>query len=465
MKELQFAIVDIETTGGSPAGGAITEIAILVHDGENIIARFETLVNPQRHIPVAIQLMTGISNDMVEDSPSFSDIAASVYKLLSGRIFVAHNVNFDYSFLKYFLEKEGYDYTAPRLCTVRLSRKIKPGLPSYSLGRLCQSLDIPLVNQHRAGGDADATAILFTRLLQWDNEGHVAAMLRSGSKDQVLPPNLPAAALEQLPQCPGVYYFKDRTGKVIYVGKAKNIRKRVLSHFTGHNPRPQRQHFLRNIYTVDYERCGTELMALLLEATEIKRLWPEFNRAIKRNDPRFGLYVYEDLNGYMRLVIGKEGRHQIALHSFNREMDGRNLLHKLVRKFDLCPGLCALGACTDTAHAGTGICTAGLPSQQYNILVQQALGYLYDILPSYAIMDAGRNEEEQSCIWVEKGAFYGMGYISRYTDVQEPEDLKASLTQYPGNDYMMQLIVTYADKYPGKILQMGKVAAAAQDDI
>src|SRR5690606_31273963 len=184
----------------------------------------------------------------------------------------AHNVNFDYSFIKHHLENAGYSFNAQRLCTVRLSRKIKPGLKSYSLGKLCDALSIPLIDRHRAVGDATATAILFSRLLEWDTEGHISGMLVKKSKEQQLPPNLPREDFEKLPSRPGVYYFKDQSGKVVYVGKAKNIRKRVSSHFTGHNPKPQRQHFLRSIYSIEYEQCGTELLAFLLEALEIKRL-------------------------------------------------------------------------------------------------------------------------------------------------------------------------------------------------
>src|SRR5690606_30509146 len=122
----------------------------------------------------------------------------------------------------------------------------------------------------------------FSRLLEWDTQGHSSRMLAKKSKEQQLPPNMPYEEFDKLPSCPGVYYFLDRTGKAVYVGKAKNIRKRVSSHFTGHSAQPQRQHFLRSIFSIQYERCGTELMALLLEAVEIKRLWPPFNRAMKR---------------------------------------------------------------------------------------------------------------------------------------------------------------------------------------
>lgn len=452
----QYAIVDIETTGGYAAGSGITEIAILIHDGEQVLERFETLVDPQRYIPPAIEMLTGISEDMVSGAPVFEDIAEQVYYLLAGRVFVAHNVNFDYSFIKHHLEAAGYQYAAPKLCTVRLSRKIKPGLPSYSLGNLCDALGIPISNRHRAGGDADATAILFTQLHAWDEQGHIGDMLKKTSKEQALPPNLPREDFEALPSCPGVYYFRNKAGKVIYVGKATNLRKRVSSHFTGHNPNPQRQNFLRNIYSIDFERCGTELMALLLETTEIKRLWPEYNRAMKRQEPKFALYAYEDLNGYMRLAVGKYNSSMQGIHVFNRESDARDVLHRLVRNFGLCPALSMLGPCTGNCYThedreSENTCVSVQHPDIYNTLVQDALRHYENNLPSFALFDKGRNEEEQSCIWVEQGRFYGMGYIDLYTDIQNPADLKSLLTPYSGNAYMLQLIHTYADKYPAKV--------------
>jgi DNA polymerase-3 subunit epsilon len=236
---------------------------------------------------------------MVQSAPPFEDVAADIYHLIHGKIFVAHNVNFDYSFVRYHLAAAGYDLQLNKLCTVRLGRKILPGLPSYSLGRLCRHLGIDNEARHRAAGDAEATAELFTLLLNSDSDGHIKQALKQNSKEQVLPANLPKKDVEQLPYSPGVYYFHDQKGKVIYVGKAKNIKKRVSSHFTGNNPGLQRQEFLRNIHQVSYQVCGTELIAFVLEAIEIKRLWPKYNRSLKRFENAYCLYAFEDQRGYI----------------------------------------------------------------------------------------------------------------------------------------------------------------------
>ncbi|MGZ3853900.1 MAG: 3'-5' exonuclease, partial [Flavisolibacter sp.] len=180
-----YAIVDIETTGGYAAANGIIEISIKVFDGEKVVEEFETLVNPNQAIPKYIQGFTGINNEMVQDAPVFEEVAEKVYTYLQGNVFVAHNVNFDYSFVKSHLEFYGYSFNAKKLCTVRLARQIFPGLPSYSLGNLCDSLDINLTNRHRAGGDADATVVLFKKLLDNDSRGIIPASLHRNSKEAV----------------------------------------------------------------------------------------------------------------------------------------------------------------------------------------------------------------------------------------------------------------------------------------
>src|SRR5215216_38549 len=165
-----YAIVDIETTGGYAAANGITEISIHIFDGEKVVEQFETLINPNQLIPKYIQAFTGITNEMVQDAPTFEEVAEKIYTILQGNIFVAHSVNFDYSFIKSHLGFYGYTLNAKKLCTVRLARQIFPGLPSYSLGNLCHSLEIELKNRHRAGGDAGATVVLFKKQLAEDNK-------------------------------------------------------------------------------------------------------------------------------------------------------------------------------------------------------------------------------------------------------------------------------------------------------
>src|SRR6476620_118940 len=144
-----YAIVDIETTGGYAANNGITEGAIVLHNGKEIEGRYQTLINPFQKIPNYITSLTGINQSMVADAPGFHELAVNIHRLLQDRIFVAHNVNFDYSFLKHHLQSAGLDLNSRKLCTVRLSRQVFPGLKSYSLGNLCRHFEIPIEGRHR----------------------------------------------------------------------------------------------------------------------------------------------------------------------------------------------------------------------------------------------------------------------------------------------------------------------------
>lgn len=448
MESREFAIVDIETTGGSAGNSRITEIAINIFDGNRIVDRFCSLVNPQREIPFYITTLTGISNEMVSNAPLFSDIAPKVFEMLSGRVFVAHNVNFDYSFVRNELEASGIKWTARKLCTVRAARKVRPGLKSYSLGNLCRTLEIPQLVRHRAGSDADATTILLGRLLQWDINREIDKMLGRNAKDQRLPPNLPPSDFESLPQAPGVYYFHNQHGKVIYVGKAVNLKKRVSSHFSGHNIKPQRQNFLREIHRITYETCATELMALLLECSEIRRLWPEYNRALKRFEAKFGLFCYEARNGYKYLAVGKLAKHQSAVTTFYSEYEGVTTLRNLAERFEIDYRFCCFGRPDGTwPQTGSPECEPA----SHNDKVQEALEFLTGNRPSFALLDEGRTSGERSCIWVEKGELSAMGYVAE-TEVDGYDKLKEQLTPYRSNQYVMQLVNSFAEKYPQKVL-------------
>lgn len=454
MKKQEYAIVDIETTGGNARGSRITEIAIAIHDGTKVIDRWETLVNPEQEIPLAIFALTGIDNGMVRNAPIFDDISEKVLEMLTDRIFVAHNVNFDYSFVRHQLEKSGFKWKARKLCTVRAARKIKPGLGSYSLGNLCNSLDICIENRHRAGGDADATAILFSKLLEWDCEGVMDKMIKKTAQDQRLPPNLPPQDFEQLPEKIGVYYFYNQQNKVVYVGKAINLKKRVASHFSGHNVNAQRQNFLKDIYGISYEVCATELMALLLECDEIKKLWPAYNRALKRFESKFGLYQYEARNGYKYLSIGKLTKFQTCIQEFNSQYEGITVLQNLAQQFKIDHRFCQYGVSIVGDFFPKKDLTNLPDVTHHNETIENAIAFLLDNRTSFAIIDKGKTIEEKSCIWVENGHFYGMGYFPSDIGCTELSELKDYITPYRSNQYIMHLIYAYAEKYPGKVKRL-----------
>jgi DNA polymerase-3 subunit epsilon len=456
---LLYDFVYIETTGGYAAANGITEIAVFISDGKKILNRFHTLLNPVYTIPKYVVALTGITNEMVEYERPFSSIADELFEMLNDKIFVAHNVNFDYSFVKHHLAQSGYELNCKKLCTVRLGRQILPGAPGYGLGKICRHLGIVIEERHRASGDALATAKLFHHLLESDTNGHVQTMLKSKSKEQFLPPNISAQAIKKLPQQPGVYYFHDKKGKVIYVGKAKSLSKRINSHFSNNKPNKQKQEFLKKIYNISYKTTATELMAFILESIEIKKLWPEQNRSQKRFEQAYGLYSFEDRKGYLRLCIEKKKRNIKPLYTFNLLAEGHNLLRKLMLQFELCPKLCFLQSenisCQLLAEKKCkGACEQKESAEEYNKRVQACINHLDNELPSFALIDFGLQQEEQSCILMEKGRFYGMGYLPADITIQTMEELKFRLTPYAENDYIRGLVYQHAARYPAKRISL-----------
>jgi len=291
----QYAILDIETTGLSPSAEKITEIAIFIHDGEQIIDEFSSLVNPEKKIPYRIIQMTGINNQMVENAPKFYEIAKKIVELTENKIVVGHNVRFDYGFIRNEFRSLGFDFQRKTMDTVKLSRKLIPGRPSYSLGKLCKSLGIENHSRHRAEGDALATVRLFEMLLNIDSQLEVIDQKGVASSYN-------KSLVADLPQSAGVYYFHNKAGDLIYVGKSINIHDRVLSHLNN-NLHKKAVRMKNEIASVSFEVTGNELVALLLESAEIKKHQPIYNSAQRRTYFNYGLYSFTDDKGYLQLKV------------------------------------------------------------------------------------------------------------------------------------------------------------------
>jgi len=445
-----YAIVDIETTGGHASANGITEIAVYIHDGKKVVKHFETLINPLQKIPAYITALTGIDNYMVADAPLFEDIAATLYQLLNDTIFVAHNVNFDYSFIKYHLKASGYELAEKKLCTVRLSRKTFPGLPSYSLGNLCRSLSLPIDNRHRAGGDAKATVKLLEYCMANGGDEHIAQMLKKSSAEQWLPLHLTKADILKLPAGPGVYYFHDAKDKIVYVGKAINIKKRVSSHFTHNDPDRKRQNFLRIICKISCKECATELEAIILESTEIKRLWPKYNYSQKQPAQKFALYMFEDGRGYQRLAIDKKKKNVPSLYCFNLLHEGVVMLKKMAEEFELHEKLCFIDK---TPFSELDYMSLESPLT-YNQKIKNAVEALEEKLPTFAVMDDGIKEEEKLCLLIERGSFWGMGYMPSNIVITSTAELKTYLNPYADNDTIRNSIYSFIEKNPDKLISL-----------
>ena len=289
----RFAIVDIETTGGMYYRDRIIEIAIVLSDGMRIIDQFDTLLDPVRSIPREITRITGINDEMVQGKPKFYEVAKEVVEWTEGAVFVAHNVYFDYRFIKHAFEDLGYPYSRKRLCTLRLGKRLFPELPSHGLDKLIRHFNLTMNSRHRALDDAVATAEFFHILLDKEKSGQeIKQFINRGVIETRLPRAISMERLHELPESCGVYYFLDTEGEIIYVGKSTNIQKRVMQHFSTVSKKSERMQQI--VADIRYEVTGSELIALLLESEEIKALQPSLNRAQRTNQFPFVVYSYTD---------------------------------------------------------------------------------------------------------------------------------------------------------------------------
>jgi len=443
-----YAVVDIETTGNFTGRHKITEIAIYIFDGKEIIDEYQTLINPESSIPPYISSMTGITNKMVENAPKFYEVAKEIFLKLDGHIFVAHNVNFDYNFIRQEFKSLGGDFQSRKLCTVRLSRKIMPGLPSYSLGNLARHLGIEINGRHRAYGDARATVKVLQHLLENDRDDHIEKALKRNSFEATLPPNLIKDQFMNLPEKTGVYYFFDQKGKVIYVGKAKNIKNRIKGHFSAGSETSQKQNLFRDIFDISYELCGNELISLLFEAHEIKRLWPQYNRAQKRISWNYGIYTYEDQQGYKRFSISKINKTGQPFLVFKNQMEARGFLTRLVNDYELCPKLCGIqktpASCFDhQIQKCSGACVGKEPHGKYNKRYNLAINAHQSLNESIAIIGEGRDDDESSVVWIEKGKYHGFGYFDANLDLSNVFQLKSFIKSYSDDQDIQRIIQMY----------------------
>lgn len=444
-----YCVIDIETTGGSAKQNKITEIAIIRYDGQEIVDEFTSLVNPETSIPPFITRLTGIDNEMVADAPKFYEIAKKVVEITEDAIFVAHNVAFDYGFVREEFARLGYDYKRERLCTVRTSRRVFPGYPSYSLANLTQFLGVELANHHRAYNDAFAAFQILEMLLEANPEETLKNKVKgTGKKRKKVKhhPKLSSSRIEALPEETGVYYLFDEKGELIYLGKSTNIRSRVLSHLSNQSTEKSKR-LQASIADIDWEVTGSELLALLQESEEIKTNKPIFNRAQRRSIFHYGLFDGQDEGAYRRLELRAIPDQGIPLHTYSSKMEGRAHLYKLCEKYQLCQNLCGLykssGPCFHyNIKQCKGACVGEEDPSEYNKRVQQALEELAFDKESFIVLDKGRIEEEVAVVWVENGRYMGFGYADQ-TEALNLDDLKDSVNSRKHNRDVSSILKAY----------------------
>lgn len=381
----RMAIVDCETTGGKAVRERIIEVAVLiVLDGE-IVERFHSLIQPQKSLPIGITRLTGITQEMLADAPTFDEIAATLFQKLNGRVLVAHNARFDYSFLKNEFKRSGYDYSAKTLCTVKLSRAAFPHYPRHGLDHIIQRLHLILPQRHRAMDDALVLWHFLSHVTQRLEHDDIQALLKRLLKTPSLPPHLPPEDIQRLPESPGVYFFYNESGRLLYVGKSINLKERVMSHFTQDHASATDLEISQQITHIDFEPTLTDFSAQIKENQYIKALSPALNRRQKKAEKLYQLMMQTNLEGYLELSIQSvqtsmlEGSEE-ATGLFRGKRMAQKKLEKMVKEFMLCEPLCGLesartkGPCFGfQLKKCLGACCAKEPYNSYNQRVTLAM--------------------------------------------------------------------------------------------
>ena len=430
-----YAILDIETTGGQFNEEGITEIAIYKFDGHEIVDQFISLINPEIPIQPFVIKLTGINNAMLKSAPKFFEVAKRIIEITQDCIIVAHNASFDYRILRTEFRRLGYDFKAKNLCTVELAKILIPEQPSYSLGKLVRALGIPMADRHRATGDAMATVRLFKMLLEKDLEKVIVKELIKTEVEKGIAPKL-YEIIESMPSRTGVYYIHNQKGTLIYIGKSRNIKKRINQHFTGTTNKCKK--IQAEVFTVTYDETGSELIALLKESEEIKINQPIYNRSQRQNIFQWALYSETDNDGYLNLKLLKADGRKKEITSFTSLQEGKNALFRISSHYKLCQKLTGLYATNAHCFQYTikecdGVCIGKITPEEYNLRVQKFIDKNQFDNKNIVIVDKGRTIHEHSAVLIENGIYKGYAFYDLNYQISNIEILKNILVPMQNN--------------------------------
>lgn len=443
-----YAILDIETTGGKYNEEGITEIAIYKFDGKKVVDQFISLVNPEQPIQPFVVGLTGINNEMLRNAPKFYEVAKRIVEITRDCIVVAHNAKFDHRILRLEFRRLGFEFDRKTLCTVELSKKLIPGQTSYSLGKLVRALGIPLSDRHRANGDALATVKLFKMLLVKDSGKDI--LKESVRTEPTL--NLDTKLirlLEDIPSITGVYYLHNEAGEIIYIGKCKNIKKRINQHFTTeHN---KSLHLQREVTAISYESTGNELIAHLKENEEIILNKPKYNKRQSKSLFNYALYQSIDESGYINLKIARADARKQDITTFNGLQQANMVLQNIIESYNLCQRFTGQhkgsGRCLGyTIKSCKGTCIGAESPLKYNERVQEMIDKYSYRDQNMLIIDRGREIDEKSALLIEDGEFKGFGYFNLNHQLNNLDILRSVITPLKNNRDARHIIQNYLRK-------------------
>lgn len=377
-----MAFVDIETTGGSHFTSRVLEVGVVRVEGNRVVSTYKTLLHPDEPIPAFITGLTGITDDQVTESPKFASVANELADILDGAIFVAHNVRFDYSFLKMEFERLGVPFRPKLLCTVRLSRRLYPEYRTHKLADLITRHHLSAPSRHRAYDDAHCLWQFYQYVLAQFDLDTIENAIRAQLSAPSIPSQLDRAQVDALPEGPGVYIFENEDGTPLYVGKSVSVKRRVMNHFASDYERGAEQKMAQQVKTLRGVATHGELSALLLESDLIKELQPMYNRALRQKEHVVLVLIAQDANGYLtvNMLEDREISPEVApgiLSVFSTPARAKQSLHATSMKYRLCPKLLGLEN-TNRACFGSqlgkcdGACQSLETAESYNLRFKAA---------------------------------------------------------------------------------------------
>ncbi|MDP1788572.1 MAG: exonuclease domain-containing protein [Nitrosomonas sp.] len=348
-----YVLLDLETTGATPTQDRITEIGLIRYENGIEVGRWNTLINPEVSISLFIQRLTGITQDMVDHAPTFAQVCETLLQWLDQAVLCAHNVRFDYGFLKNEFKRIGVTFQKKLLCTVKLSRKLYPQHHSHSLNAIVERFQLICTQRHRAMGDTEMMAAFIEIAIREFGESTVQETVKTLLKQQATPTGLDHLDIHAIPETCGVYLFHGDSA-LLYVGKSVSLRSRVFNHFQGDHRSAKEMRIAQEIKRVEYRITSGELGALLLESRLIKEYQPIHNRQLRRERQLCAWQVSSDPNAkpLVTLINDNDIDWRAADNvygTFKTKRQAVEVLNKLADEYGLCDK--ALGL-----EKGAGVC-------------------------------------------------------------------------------------------------------------
>lgn len=473
---MRLAFVDIETTGSRATRDRITEVAIKVWEGGEVIEEWQSLIDPEVSIPPFIQSLTGITNDLVKAAPVFRELAETIDQLTKDCVFVAHNARFDYGFIKSEFRRLNLTWNRRALCTVKLAKALYPQYKRHGLDALIERHHIQIQERHRAMGDVDAMLDFYLIAREECSKEQFDEAISRQLRLPSLPKGLTEAQVKQIPNTPGVYRFYGENNALLYVGKSVTLYQRVMSHFSSDHLSTKEMTIAQSVTHIDWTETAGDLGAQLLELKQIKTLNPIYNRRSRASKTLVSIKLEKNKDGFLCAFLSREIElNQLGqYYGLYRSLQAaRKALVDVANKNNLCRKLLGLekgsGACFgQQMHSCLGACINLEDAERYNLRMQIAFHALQLKVWPYEGM-IGIKEVHPSGSWEQMLVVYNWSHIATVKSEEELHDLLDSdaceSISFDLDSYKLlsKAILSTASNLP--IIKLGKQKTQNEADI